>query len=194
MHKEGVYRPVSVGKPDTDAGRQPVLVIMRDSRALSAVRAAISNPRGITGLETAIVLIAFVVVASVFAFAALSVGLFSAEESKSTIQNALADVQGTLGIKGSVFAKHNVVAGRNVTGDITETTGDFVEEIVFLVGNAAGGVAIDVTPGKTIIRYSDGGQSIIMDTASEFKSVGLGSANDDQVVQAGELWRSPLSI
>ena len=33
-----------------------------------------SNERGITGLETAIVLIAFVVVSSVFAFAALSTG------------------------------------------------------------------------------------------------------------------------
>ena len=37
------------------------------------------NERGITGLETAIVLIAFVVVFSVFAFAALSSGLFSTE-------------------------------------------------------------------------------------------------------------------
>ena len=35
-----------------------------------------SDSRGITGLETAIVLIAFVVVSSVFAFAALSTGLF----------------------------------------------------------------------------------------------------------------------
>ena len=33
------------------------------------------DQRGITGLETAIVLIAFVVVSSVFAFAALSTGL-----------------------------------------------------------------------------------------------------------------------
>ena len=35
------------------------------------------DQRGITGLETAIVLIAFVVVSSVFAFAALSTGLFT---------------------------------------------------------------------------------------------------------------------
>ncbi len=45
------------------------------------------NQRGITGLETAIVLIAFVVVASVFAFAVLSTGLLSSEKSKEfTIQ------------------------------------------------------------------------------------------------------------
>ena len=39
------------------------------------------DQRGITGLETAIVLIAFVVVASVFAFAVLSTGLLSSEKS-----------------------------------------------------------------------------------------------------------------
>jgi flagellin FlaB len=37
------------------------------------------SEKGITGLETAIILIAFVVVASVFAFTVLSTGVFSAE-------------------------------------------------------------------------------------------------------------------
>ena len=35
--------------------------------------------RGMTGLETAIILIAFVTVAAVFGYAVLSAGLFSAE-------------------------------------------------------------------------------------------------------------------
>jgi flagellin-like protein len=42
----------------------------------------LADQRGITGLETAIVLIAFVVVASVFAFAVLNTGLLSSEKSK----------------------------------------------------------------------------------------------------------------
>ena len=40
------------------------------------------DERGITGLETAIILIAFVVVASVFAFVVLSTGVFSAEREQ----------------------------------------------------------------------------------------------------------------
>ncbi len=48
-----------------------------------------ANQRGITGLETAIVLIAFVVVASVFAFAVLSTGLISSEKSKETVLGGL---------------------------------------------------------------------------------------------------------
>ena len=49
--------------------------------------------RGITGLETAIVLIAFVVVSSVFAFAALSTGLFSSDKAKETINAGLSEAR-----------------------------------------------------------------------------------------------------
>ena len=40
------------------------------------------DQRGITGLETAIILIAFIVVASVFAYTVLSAGIFSSEKGK----------------------------------------------------------------------------------------------------------------
>ena len=39
------------------------------------------HEKGITGLETAIILIAFVVVAAVFAYTALSAGLFATQKS-----------------------------------------------------------------------------------------------------------------
>ncbi|MEE8363798.1 MAG: archaellin/type IV pilin N-terminal domain-containing protein, partial [Dehalococcoidia bacterium] len=50
-----------------------------------ASQARTRDQRGITGLETAIILIAFVVVASVFAFTVLSTGIFSSERSKETV-------------------------------------------------------------------------------------------------------------
>lgn len=59
-----------------------------------------NDQRGITGLETAIVLIAFVVVSSVFAFAALSTGLFSSDKAKETIQAGLAETRGQHGTEG----------------------------------------------------------------------------------------------
>ena len=60
--------------------------------------------RGITGLETAIVLIAFVVVSSVFAFAALSTGLFTTDKAKETIKAGLSEARGTMEMKGSIIA------------------------------------------------------------------------------------------
>ena len=61
--------------------------------------------RGVTGLETAIILIAFVVVASVFAFTVLSTGIFSAERGKETIHAALRGARSSLELKGSVVAE-----------------------------------------------------------------------------------------
>jgi flagellin FlaB len=60
--------------------------------------------RGVTGLETAIILIAFVVVASVFAFTVLSTGIFSSERGKETVFAGLQEARGTIEPKGSVVA------------------------------------------------------------------------------------------
>ena len=75
------------------------------------------NQRGITGLETAIILIAFVVVASVFAFTVLSTGIFSSERSKETIHAGLQEARSTLEPRGSVTA----FMGRYGAGSPTET-------------------------------------------------------------------------
>ncbi|MDP6452158.1 MAG: hypothetical protein QF898_02525 [SAR202 cluster bacterium] len=69
-----------------------------------------------TGLETAIILIAFVVVASVFAFTVLSTGIFSAERGKETIHAGLKGARSSLEIKGAVVA--------NGVKDVTLSTGD----------------------------------------------------------------------
>jgi len=59
--------------------------------------------RGMTGLETAIILIAFVTVASVLAYSVLSAGIFSAERGKATVYQGLASAQATMSIQGSVL-------------------------------------------------------------------------------------------
>ena len=66
--------------------------------------ALFGDQRGVTGLETAIILIAFVVVASVFAFTVLSTGIFSAERGKETIHAGLKGARSSLALKGSVLA------------------------------------------------------------------------------------------
>ena len=80
-----------------------------------AVR-SLQRERGVTGLETAIILIAFVVVASVFAFTVLSTGIFSAERGKETIHAGLKGARSSLEIKGAVVA--------NGVKDVTLSTGD----------------------------------------------------------------------
>jgi flagellin FlaB len=133
------------------------------------------DQRGITGLETAIVLIAFVVVSSVFAFAALSTGLFTTDVAKQTIRAGLAETRGTMELKGSVIATAGTT-GNNGT----------VDAITFQVTNAAGGEAIDLSVGNTIIKYSDINQVVNLDEAGEFTASGIGSDDGDSNLERGE--------
>jgi archaeal flagellin FlaB len=61
--------------------------------------------KGITGLETAIILIAFVVVAAVFAYTVLSAGLFSTQKSQEAVYSGLQETQNTLVVKGGVLSQ-----------------------------------------------------------------------------------------
>jgi archaeal flagellin FlaB len=112
------------------------------------------DERGITGLETAIILIAFVVVASVFAYTVLSAGIFSSQKGQEAIFAGLAETRATLEVKGSIFAY-----GNTTTGDVTAVT--------VTLTNTMGGQAIDLTPNAdgnsthaTVISYTDSNQHI----------------------------------
>ncbi|MBM3131535.1 MAG: hypothetical protein FJZ95_00675 [Chloroflexi bacterium] len=61
------------------------------------------NESGITGLETAIILIAFVVVAAVFAYTVLSAGLFSSQKSQEAVYDALDETRSTIQPSGSMI-------------------------------------------------------------------------------------------
>ena len=67
--------------------------------------------------------------------------------AKETINAGLKEASGTLEVRGSVIAKAN-------------TTGDAIDEITVQVANAAGGEFVDLTPGETIITYTDADQAV----------------------------------
>ena len=112
--------------------------------------------RGITGLETAIVLIAFVVVSSVFAFATLSTGLFSSDEAKKTIQAGLAEAQGTLEVKGVVLA--------NLSITIITTTAVTAEA----VGTGDGAATVFTLANNPVLTNSE---TVYLDGASQTRGV-----------------------
>ena len=136
------------------------------------------NQRGITGLETAIVLIAFVVVSSVFAFAALSTGMFSSDKARETIQAGLAQTRASMELKGSVIG----------TSDVAGTTG-VLTTIDFHVTQSAGGADVDLTPGTTIIKYSDDTQSKLFGSTNGFTVTGVGGADTDNLLERNEVYK-----
>ena len=134
------------------------------------------DQRGITGLETAIVLIAFVVVASVFAFTVLSTGLFASDKARDTINAGVTQARGTMELRGAVLATADVVGAAGV-----------IQTLSFQVSNAAGGAPMDLTQGKTIIKYSDKNQSKNLVADTDFSVTGIGSADTDKLLEPGEI-------
>ena len=101
--------------------------------------------RGITGLETAIILIAFVVVASVFAYTVLTAGIFSSQKANESVNAAVDEVRSSITPAGNVIAYTGAV---DVDG-VATTTADRVDaavRVAVTVGVALQGIAIDVTP------------------------------------------------
>ena len=77
--------------------------------------------KGITGLETAIILIAFVTVASVLAYSVLSAGIFSSERGKAAVYSGLESAQSTMSLKGSVVGLAGTASGATSYGSCSGT-------------------------------------------------------------------------
>ena len=110
------------------------------------------DQRGITGLETAIVLIAFVVVASVFAFAVITTGLFSSEEAASSAQAGIKSAKSTMTPKGSMVLSEAQSLGTAtaVGATLTDGTAAFDTEGV-AVGDAIRNVTQSLTGVITVV-------------------------------------------
>ena len=163
---------------------------MKKFRSNFAPTAGAHKEKGITGLETAIVLIAFVVVASVFAFTILSAGVFSSEANKQTIHAGLKETRTRLAQQGSAFA---FAAKQGST--------DAVYKIVFIVSNSLAGEPVDLTAPysaddsgtdpdivvgantATIISYADENQRL-SDVA--WSQTFIGTNNGDDLLEDGE--------
>ena len=117
-------------------------------RGIQWLRRTSAEQRGITGLETAIILIAFVVVASVFAYTVLSAGIFSSEKGKEAIHSGLEQARGTMELVGGVVLKDTGAPTSSTSSD------DKVDQVIFTVSNALDGEAIDLT--TTVDSDNDG--------------------------------------
>ncbi|MDD5082396.1 MAG: hypothetical protein PHU08_03385 [Dehalococcoidales bacterium] len=146
--------------------------------------------RGITGLETAIILIAFVVVAAVFAYTVLSAGLFTTQKSSEAVYSGIQEARSTVSLKGDVIAK----------AEETGASGN-VSQITFAITNVLGGEPIDFTPptddsatglakasssNAVVITYIDKDQEVqdLYWTASQ-----IGYGNSNNILDAGETFQ-----
>ncbi len=152
---------------------------------MKAMRNLHRDDRGMTGLETAIILIAFVTVAAVFGYAVLSAGLFSAERGKETIYAGLKTAQSNLELSGSVIAK----SSDNST----------VSNLLITVKNAVAGQPIDMTPcdgtagatNKTVISLGTGAEYL---NNVKWTKTAIGAANSNSLLEPGEQFEISINL
>ncbi|MGD9935556.1 MAG: archaellin/type IV pilin N-terminal domain-containing protein, partial [Dehalococcoidia bacterium] len=151
-----------------------------------AMRRLHRNEEGITGLETAIILIAFVIVASVFAFVVLSTGLFSADRGKQTVLAGLEKASGNLEVRGSVSLQDV-----DTDGVIDDTAPDV---FIFNLGTAAGGRPVLIDPAATnntmVVNIVDTGARVANLDYTVNKILG----DTDDLLEAGELFEVTVDI
>ncbi len=105
----------------------------------------LSREEAFTGLEAAIVLIAFVVVAAVFSYVVLGAGFFTTQKSQQVVQQGVQQASSSMQILGNVYG----LDLNNATG-----TGGMIDYVNFTIGLAPGGMPIDMT--KTAMVFFNG--------------------------------------
>ena len=148
----------------------------------SALRRIGRNQQGITGLETAIILIAFVIVASVFAYVVLSAGLFSTQKAKEAVYAGLEEAKSTIELKGNIYGKME---------------SSVLTELYFTVGTTTGGDAIDFTDTSAngtnvvVITYSDAYRVI---PTVNWTMLKLNTTDADNMLDKSELFQITVDL
>jgi archaeal flagellin FlaB len=141
----------------------------------------IKGEKGITGLETAIILIAFVMVASVLSYVVISAGIYSSQKAKENIDQGLQQSSGTVEPKGNVLAK---------------TEDGFLTTLYLTIGKVSRGGAIDFTDttndkNVVVISYADSYQQF---PSLDWTMTKLATRNDNNLLEDGELFQITIDL
>ncbi len=94
------------------------------------------NDEGFTGLEAAIVLIAFVVVAAVFSYVVLGAGFFTTQKAQETVYKGVEQSTANIQMIGNVYG--------------LSTNNSTITNLTFVIGLAPGASAVDLTKMKIV--------------------------------------------
>lgn len=131
----------------------------------------------LTGLETAIILIAFVITASAFAFGVLNLGFTSTQKSTEVIGRGLKESASALDIDGGVVVMGTTTAPHNIT---------------FGVKLSAGQEPIEISSTTTSIAYADTNKNLnnVYSATDVTKVLG----DSDNLLEPGEKWSFTVKL
>ncbi|MCK8517548.1 archaellin/type IV pilin N-terminal domain-containing protein [Methanoculleus sp. 7T] len=132
----------------------------------------LKNEDAFTGLEAAIVLIAFIVVAAVFSYVMLGAGFFATQEAQRTVHTGSQQASSSLEIIGNIYGKTTATTEKS-------TANAHLQYILFSVGNTAGGAPIDITSMVVTFVCGEKADVITFDETNSITGIGGGTSADE---------------
>jgi len=111
------------------------------------------NEEAFTGLEAAIVLIAFVVVAAVFSYVVLGAGFFTTQKSQQVVHSGVTQAASNIVVKGDIYG-------------VANAANTSIVYIRFDVGLAAGGLPVDMNKTTMVFSTPAGGVQTLNKTTT----------------------------
>ncbi|WP_246495942.1 archaellin/type IV pilin N-terminal domain-containing protein [Methanocalculus chunghsingensis] len=130
------------------------------------------NERAFTGLEAAIVLIAFIVVAAVFSYVMLGAGFFTTQKSQETVYSAIGQAATNMEVSGPIILM------TDNSGTITNAT--------FTLILAAGGSPVDMNK-VTYTVMTRQGIFELADSASDVTRSWYNAGDENNLLERGEI-------
>jgi flagellin FlaB len=139
----------------------------------------LKDDNGFTGLEAAIVLIAFVVVAAVFSYVMLGAGFFTTQKSQEVVHTGVTQASSSIAVSGDV---------------IVEGAAGSASKITFYLTNTAGGTAVDLD--KTIITFTDASESKTHDfnDGGWAYSAVIDNGGASNLIESGEKYKVVMTL
>ena len=123
---------------------------------------------GFTGLEAAIVLIAFVVVAAVFSYVVLGAGFFTSQTAQATVHTGVSQASSSMTEVGNTYG-------------IEDSTKSYIAIVNVTVALTAGGTPLDLS--SMVVSYTDNNQGHIPNMT--YKGIGTDTGGSCPTTSAG---------
>ncbi|MCE4606324.1 MAG: flagellin [Desulfurococcales archaeon] len=149
--------------------------------------------KGIVGIEAAIVLIAFVIVAAALAFVALNMGLFTTQKSKEVIQRGLEESTTALEVDGSVIGytpDGNVVNVTAIPIKVAPGRGqvDLAKDKTSITLILPSNTYEDINKGVYVLVANNTGYYYLVNPTNPSDEINLASQNASLDVIISHLW------
>jgi len=140
-----------------------------------------------TGLEVAIILVAFVITASAFAYMVLNVGYLTAEKAQSVISSGISEASSALYLDSDVIG--SFVNNSGAQSDICLT------KAVFYVRLGPGDSPISLSDSKLVVTYTNARcHASVYDSNGTITTVTGVTGDGDEIIEQGERFKVSIDF